>query len=224
MHHWLILSHWFGFQQYSPDTNSRGGSAREISPVAASEIFTHRRMWRIGAASPHANGSVNVASQSVSQSVNTYIIQRDHGRRLARLVAHATHVPRQRTRVRLPALVPLLRVTPPLLPCFLSHSSAILSIKPEKAKKIFKKKLKKRDHICQWNVKLQTQKKKCLLMYCGLPWAKVLKQHGGYWLLNHTFLLTTSLITLRCEWTTGSALTFFSTLPYTLLVSAIRSK
>ena len=42
----------------------------------------------------------------------------------------------QRTWVRLPAQVPLLRVTPPLLPGFLSHSSAILSIKPEKAKKI----------------------------------------------------------------------------------------
>ena len=41
----------------------------------------------------------------------------------------------QRTWVRLPAQVPLLRVTPPLLPGFLSHSSAILSIKPEKAKK-----------------------------------------------------------------------------------------
>ena len=42
----------------------------------------------------------------------------------------------QRTQVRLPAWVPLLRVTPPLLPCFLSHSSAVLSIiKPEKAKK-----------------------------------------------------------------------------------------
>ena len=41
----------------------------------------------------------------------------------------------QRTQVRLPAWVPLLRVTPPLLPCFLSHSSAVLSIiKPEKAK------------------------------------------------------------------------------------------
>ena len=39
----------------------------------------------------------------------------------------------QRTRVRLPAWFPLLRVTPPLLPCFLSHSSAVLSIiKPKK--------------------------------------------------------------------------------------------
>ena len=38
--------------------------------------------------------------------------------------------------VRLPAWVPLLRVTPPLLPCFLSHSSAVLSIKPQKTKKI----------------------------------------------------------------------------------------
>ena len=35
-----------------------------------------------------------------------------------------------------PGPVPLLRVAPPLLPCFLSHSSAVLSIiKPEKAKK-----------------------------------------------------------------------------------------
>ena len=45
----------------------------------------------------------------------------------------------QRTRVRLPARVPLLRVTPRLLPCFLSTSPAVLSIKPEKAKKILKK-------------------------------------------------------------------------------------
>ena len=37
----------------------------------------------------------------------------------------------QRTRVQLPACVPLLRVTPPLLPCFLSHSSAVLSIRPK---------------------------------------------------------------------------------------------
>ena len=41
----------------------------------------------------------------------------------------------QRTRARLLAQVPLLCVTPPLLPRFLSHSSAVLSIKPEKAKK-----------------------------------------------------------------------------------------
>ena len=41
----------------------------------------------------------------------------------------------RQTQVRLPAWVPLPRVTPPLLPCFLSHSSAILSIKPEKGQK-----------------------------------------------------------------------------------------
>ena len=44
----------------------------------------------------------------------------------------------QRTWVRLPAWVPLPRVTPPLLPSFLSHSSAILSIKPEKGQKNMK--------------------------------------------------------------------------------------
>ena len=41
------------------------------------------------------------------------------------------------TRVKVPAWVPLLHITPPLLPCFLSRSWAILSIKPEKAKKIY---------------------------------------------------------------------------------------
>ena len=41
----------------------------------------------------------------------------------------------QRTRVWLRARVPLLCVTPPLSPCFLSHSSAILSIKPERPQK-----------------------------------------------------------------------------------------
>ena len=37
--------------------------------------------------------------------------------------------------------VPFLHVTPPVLPCFLSHSSAILSIKPDRAKKIHIKKI-----------------------------------------------------------------------------------
>ena len=41
----------------------------------------------------------------------------------------------QRTRVRLPARVPLLRVTPRLLPCFLSNSSAVLSNKARKGQK-----------------------------------------------------------------------------------------
>ena len=49
----------------------------------------------------------------------------------------------QQSWARLRARVPSLRVTPPLLPCSLSHSSAILSIKPEKAKKIYKKPKKK---------------------------------------------------------------------------------
>ena len=58
----------------------------------------------------------------------------------------------QQTRARHQARVALLHVTPPLLPCFLSHSSAILSIKPEKKK--FKKRLQfyrvspdKREHL-----------------------------------------------------------------------------
>ena len=42
----------------------------------------------------------------------------------------------QRTRVRLPARVHLLLVTPPLSPCFLSHSSAVLSEKDQKRKAI----------------------------------------------------------------------------------------
>ena len=64
------------------------------------------------------------------------------GRRIAQSVARDPCAEAlQRTRVRLPARVPLLRVTPRLLPCFLSNSSAVLSkIKPEKAKKILKKK------------------------------------------------------------------------------------
>ena len=92
------------------------------------------------------------------------------GRSLARLVARDPCAKAlQRTWVRLPARVPLLRVTPPLLPCFLSHSSAVLSIKPEK------KKTKKRSGMLKkWKMPERPKstphlffvcQQKCLLAY-----------------------------------------------------------
>ena len=71
----------------------------------------------------------------------------------------------QRTRVWLRARVPLLCVTPPLSPCFLSHSSAILSIKPERPQK--KKNLKKKlmpKLICH-----------CCFKWCSVLWQPQLK-------------------------------------------------
>ena len=64
------------------------------------------------------------------------------GHRLAELVASMTHVQRLCSGPGFDSRpgVPLLHATPPLLPRFLSHSSAVLSIKPEKAKKITLKK------------------------------------------------------------------------------------
>ena len=57
---------------------------------------------------------------------------------IAQSVACATHVPKalQRTRVRLPARVPLLHVTPHLLPCFLSKLFSYSVNKAEKGQKI----------------------------------------------------------------------------------------
>ena len=55
------------------------------------------------------------------------------GCRLARSVARDPCAEAlQRTRVRLLARVPLMHVTPPLLPCFLSHSSAVSKHKLDK--------------------------------------------------------------------------------------------
>ena len=72
-----------------------------------------------------------------------------NGRRLAWLVARAIYVPRLCSRPGFDSRVPLLRVTPPLLLCFLSHSSTILSIKPEKGQKnnIKKKKMLFNCHV-----------------------------------------------------------------------------
>ena len=50
--------------------------------------------------------------------------------------------------------VPLLRVTPLLLPCFLSHSSALLSVKPEKVKN------KTKTHIFHKDISIEQDHKK----------------------------------------------------------------
>ena len=58
------------------------------------------------------------------------------GRRFARLVARDPCAEAlQRTRVQLLAWVPLLRVTSPLLPCFLSHSSAVNTVNKARKRK-----------------------------------------------------------------------------------------
>ena len=63
------------------------------------------------------------------------------GRRLAGLAAYSDSCAEalQLIRARVLARVLLLHITPPLLPCLLSHSSAVLSIKPEKRPKDKKK-------------------------------------------------------------------------------------
>ena len=72
------------------------------------------------------------------------------GRRIAQLLARAIHVPKalQRTRVRLPARVPLLHVTPHLLPCFLSKLFSYSVNKAEKGQKNTLKKKKKKYSSC----------------------------------------------------------------------------
>ena len=69
---WLICSHWFGspIMQLVILPQEVDEHRSEISPLAASETFTQRRMRRIAEGSPHANGSVKgaIVAQSCQQT------------------------------------------------------------------------------------------------------------------------------------------------------------
>ena len=89
----------------------------------------------------------------------------------------------QRTRVRLLAWVPLLRVTPPLLPCFLSHSSSYTVNKARKGQK-------KKESTRSITVMSQDECEPCELWLSEVVqyWNRQIKHEPRWWYWDFTVL------------------------------------